>query len=104
MEEAFYRGRLQTQHGIRVLMPEEEDRDLVHRVIYDELCLGVVVERSRAAYREVIQRLVSRGAEGVILGCTEIGMLVSALDSPVPIFDTTDLHAASAVECALRTP
>jgi len=104
MEEAFYRGRLETQHGIRVLVPEEEDRDLVHRVIYDELCRGVVVEPSRAAYREVIQRLVARGAEGVILGCTEIGLLVSAPDSPVPIFDTTDIHAASAVEFALRTP
>jgi aspartate racemase len=104
MEEAFYRGRLETQHGIRVLMPEEEDRDLVHRVIYAELCRGVVLEPSRAAYREVIHRLVSRGAEGVILGCTEIGLLVSAPDSPVPIFDTTDLHAASAVECAPGTP
>ena len=73
MEEAFYRGRLQTQHGIRVLMPEEEDRALVHRVIYAELCLGVVLEPSRAAYREAIQRLVARGAEGAILGCTAIG-------------------------------
>lgn len=103
MEQEFYRGRLETQHGIRVLVPAEADREIVHRVIYTELCLGVVLEQSRAAYREVIARLVERGAEGVILGCTEIGMLVSPPDSPVPLFDTTDIHAASAVEYALDT-
>jgi aspartate racemase len=84
--------------------PRKRIVDLVHRVIHAEICLGVVLEPSRAAYREVIHRLVTRGAESVILGCTEIGLLVSAPDSPVPIFDTTDIHAASAVECALHTP
>ena len=103
MEQEFYRGRLETQHGIRVLVPAEADRELVHRVIYTELCLGVVLEQSRAAYREVIARLVERGAEGVILGCTEIGMLVSPPDSPVPLFDTTEIHASSAAEYALGT-
>ena len=103
MEQEFYRGRLETQHGIRVLVPAEADRELVHRVIYTELCLGVVLDQSRAAYREVIARLVERGAEGVILGCTEIGMLVSPPDSPVPLFDTTDIHASSAAEYALGT-
>jgi aspartate racemase len=101
MEEDFYRGRLEALHGIQVLVPGEEDREVVHRVIYDELCLGVVQERSRAAYREVINRLAERGAEGIILGCTEIAMLVSPSDSRVPIFDTTGIHASSAVDFAL---
>ena len=102
MEQDFYRGRLESMHGIAVLVPQEEERELVHRVIYDELCLGLVADASRAAYREVIDGLVRRGAEGVILGCTEIAMLVSQSDSPVPVFDTTSIHAASAVDFALR--
>lgn len=101
MEEDFYRGRLQSLHGIDVLVPEAEDRAVVHRVIYEELCVGVVSEESRALYRGVIGRLVQRGAAGVILGCTEIAMLVSQTDSPVPVFDTTRIHAASAVDLAL---
>jgi aspartate racemase len=101
MEQDFYRGRLEAQHGLKVVIPDATDRDVVHRVIYDELCLGVTQDASRAAYREIINRLVAQGAEGIILGCTEIGLLVKPEDSPVPIFDTTALHATSAVEFAL---
>jgi aspartate racemase len=102
MEQDFYRGRLEVQHGLKVVIPDAADRETVHRVIYDELCLGVVREESRAAYREVIGRLVAQGAEGIILGCTEIAMLVAPADSPMPVFDTTRLHAESAVNLALN--
>lgn len=102
MSQDFYRGRLES-HGLRVLVPDEDDQALVHRVIYDELCQGVVREQSRAAYVEVSDRLVSRGAQGIILGCTEIGLLVQDEDSPVPLFDTTRIHALAAVEHALTT-
>ena len=101
MEQDFYRGRLEERHGLEVLVPRDEDRGLVHRVIYEELCIGLVSEESRERFREVIRRLVARGAEGVILGCTEIAMLVSPPDSPVPVFDTTRIHAAAAVDLAL---
>lgn len=103
MEEDFYRGRLTEQHGLKVLIPDADDRAVVHRVIYEELCLGITREASRAAYRAIIARLVAQGAQGIVLGCTEIGLLVSAEDSPVPLFDTTALHAASAVDFALAT-
>ena len=102
MEQDFYRGRLAGQHGIEVLIPEADDRDRVHRVIYEELCRGVVSEASRQAYRQVITRLVARGAQAVILGCTEIGLLVRADDAEVPLFDTYVLHAQAAAERALR--
>ena len=101
MEQDFYRGRLESKHGISVIVPDQAERDLVHRIIYDELCLGVIRDDSRERYREIIARLVERGAEGIIYGCTEIGLLVSAADSPVPVFDTTQIHAASAVDFAL---
>jgi len=101
MEQDFYRGRLESQHGIDVIVPDEGERELVHRVIYDELCLGVISDTSRERYRESIARLVERGAEGIIFGCTEIGLLVSQADSPVPVFDTAQIHAAAAVEFAL---
>ena len=101
MEQDFYRGRLEARHRLKVVVPEAADRDIVHRVIYDELCLGITQVASRAAYREIIGRLVAQGAEGIILGCTEIGLLVKPEDAPVPLFDTTALHAASAVEFAL---
>lgn len=101
MEQDFYRGRLAGQHGIEVLVPEEDDRDLVHRVIYEELCLGRIDEPSRQAYREVMRRLVERGVQGIILGCTEISMLVGARDASVPLFDTTRIHAEAAVARAL---
>ncbi len=101
MEEAFYTGRLRDRHRLSVVIPNEVDRATVHRIIYEELCLGLVLEASRAAYREVIQRLVDDGAEGIILGCTEISMLVDSTDSPVPVFDTTAIHARKAAEWAL---
>ncbi|MBK9376349.1 MAG: aspartate/glutamate racemase family protein [Holophagales bacterium] len=101
MEQDFYRERLQRRHGLEVIVPAAQGRDVVHRVIYEELCRGVVTEESRAQYREVIAGLVRKGAGGVILGCTEIAMLVSASDSSVPVFDTTRLHAAAAVDFAL---
>jgi len=100
MSESFYRGRI-ASHGLDVLVPGEEDRRIVHDVIYDELCLGVVREESRAAYREVIARLVERGAEGVILGCTEIELLVGPEDGAVPVFPTTRLHCEAAMDLAL---
>jgi len=101
MEQNFYRDRL-TRHGLRVLIPPPEDRTEVHRIIYDELCLGVVREESRQAYRDAIIRLVQAGAEGVILGCTEIELLISDVDSPVPVFPTTRLHVEAAVDASLQ--
>ena len=101
MEQDFYRGRLEQQHGLRVLVPAASDRDVVHRVIFDELCRGIVREESKAEYRRVIRQLVDDGAECILFGCTEIGMLVSQADSPVPVFDTTLLHAQKAVALAL---
>ncbi|WBP89611.1 aspartate/glutamate racemase family protein [Kitasatospora cathayae] len=100
MEQDFYRGRL-TTGGLDVLVPETDSRALVHRVIYEELCRGVVREESRAAYRQVIEDLVAAGAEGIILGCTEIELLVGPKDSPVPVFPTARLHAEAAVATAL---
>lgn len=101
MEQPFYRQRLEDRHGIQVLVPDEPDRAEVHRVIYEELCRGVVSEASRQAYRQIIGRLVARGAQAVILGCTEIGLLVRADDAEVPLFDTCVLHAQAAAERAL---
>jgi aspartate racemase len=100
MEQDFYRERL-ARHGLRVLVPPADDRALVHRVIYDELCLGVVREESREGYRGVIRRLAEAGARGVVLGCTEIELLVGQADSPVPVFPTTRLHVEAAVTAAL---
>ena len=100
MEQSFYRDRLSQRHGLKVLVPEPPDRDTVHRIIYDELCLGRVMETSRTAYREVIDRLVHAGAEAIILGCTEITMLIGPEHSPVPLFDTTALHARAAADWA----
>ncbi|MEW2392927.1 aspartate/glutamate racemase family protein [Streptomyces venezuelae] len=100
MEQEFYRERL-SAHGLDVLVPDEAGRGLVHRVIYEELCLGVVREESRAAYQEVIHSLIDRGAQGVILGCTEIELLIGQEHSPVPVFPTTRLHAEAAVDAAL---
>jgi aspartate racemase len=101
MEMDFYRGRLAARHGLKVLVPGEPGRTTVHEIIYKELGHGLVRPEARQAYLEVIEDLVKRGAEGVILGCTEIPMLVRPQDSPVPVFDTTALHAAAAVEFAL---
>ena len=99
MEQEFYKARLE-RFGLEVLVPEAEDRLLVHRVIYDELVRGQVRPASRALYQEVVARLVKRGAEGVILGCTEIRLLLRPEDSPVPLFDTTSIHVEAAVEFA----
>ncbi len=101
MEEAFYRGRLTERHGLDVLVPDAGERQMVHDVIYGELCLSDVRPSSRDAYRRVMANLVERGAEAIILGCTEITMLVGPDDATVPLFDTTLLHARAAVEAAL---
>ncbi|MGW5817928.1 aspartate/glutamate racemase family protein [Streptomyces noursei] len=103
MEQDFYRGRL-ADHGLEVLVPDAAGRATVHRVIYEELCVGVVKDGSRSAYRAVIDELVAAGAEGIVLGCTEIELLVRPQDSPVPVFPTTRLHAEAAVAHALATP
>ena len=100
MERAFYRARL-AGSGLRVVLPDPDDRRVVHRVIYEELCRGVVRDESRTAYRQAIGRLVAAGAEGIVLGCTEIELLVSAADSPVPVFPTTRLHVEAAVAASL---
>jgi len=104
MEQAFYRGRLEQRHGLEVLVPEADDRKAVHEIIYNELVAGQVRDASREVYRGVIARLVERGAQAIILGCTEIMLLVSQTDSAVPLFDTTSLHATAAVDLALRDP
>jgi aspartate racemase len=104
MEEAFYKGRLSDRHGLEVLTPDTVDRALAHRVIYEELVRGRVEPSSRQAVREVIARLVERGAEAVILGCTELMLLVGPEDSAAPIFDTTALHAEAAVDLAIGEP
>ena len=101
MEQDFYKGRLAEKFGLDVLVPEEEDRRVVHDVIYKELVTGQIRPESREAYRQIIGRLVERGAQGIILGCTEIMLLISAEDSCVPLFDTTTLHALAAVDMAL---
>jgi len=101
MEQDFYRGRLTDKFGLDVLIPDADDRATVHGIIYRELVAGQVLESSRQAYRDVIDRLVARGAQAVILGCTEIMLLIGEADSPVPVFDTTTLHAQAAVVRAL---
>lgn len=101
MEQPFLRDRLEQGFGLEVITPDSKDRGAIHRVIYDELVCGVVTEPSRALYRTIMQRLADDGAEAIILGCTEIMLLVGQQDSPVPLFDTTTLHALAAVEMAL---
>jgi aspartate racemase len=103
MEDGFYQERMRA-HGLRVLIPGETDRRVVHRVIFEELCAGVITEASRQAYREVIARLAAAGAEGVILGCTEIELLIGQADSPVEVFPTTRIHAEAAVAAATTMP
>jgi aspartate racemase len=102
MEEDFYRGRLSEQHGLEVLVPGADARAQVNRVIYDELCQGRVLGESRRTYVEIIEELAKRGAEAVILGCTEIGLLIKPEDSPLKVFDTTRIHAGRAVGLALE--
>lgn len=101
MEQDFYKARLADRFGLDVLVPSASQRDDVHRIIYEELCLGQVHATSRRAYRKVMADLVAQGAQAIVLGCTEIGLLVSAADSEVPLFDTMALHAQAAVDWML---
>lgn len=101
MEENFYRGRLRDRYGIEVIVPDADDRRTVHRVIYEELCMGEVREESRTVFARIIERMVSRGARGIVLGCTEIPLLVRPEDTDAPLFDTTEIHAAAAAERAI---
>ena len=101
MEKEFYRGRLEKAHKLRVFVPDQSGRELVHNVIYEELVQGMIKDDSRQRYKEVIQNLVKDGAEGIVLGCTEIGLLVKKEDVSVPIFDTMEIHALAAVDAAL---
>jgi len=101
MEQDFYKGRLIDRHGLAVITPDEAERGTVHRVIYEELCLGIVNQKSREQYIRIMEGLVQAGAQGIVLGCTEIELLVHEADSPVPLFPTTQIHAVAAVEYAL---
>lgn len=101
MEEAFYRDRLAQDHGLEILIPDAEARAQVHRVIYEELIAGTICEASRAAYRGIIARMIARGAQGIILGCTEIMLLIDQSDSAAPLYDTTALHCEAAAQFAL---
>ena len=101
MEQAFYKGRLIEKHGLNVIVPSATDRQIVHRIIYDELCLGIVKEESRQEYLRIMQQMHAEGAEGIIEGCTEIVMLVQQTHTDIPLFDTTAIHAEAAVAKAL---
>ncbi|GAM73364.1 aspartate racemase [Vibrio ishigakensis] len=101
MEQAFYKDRLTEKHGIEVVIPNDAERKLVHDVIYEELCLGTIKPESKCAYLEIVDSLSANGAQGVILGCTEIGLLIQSQDTEVPLFDTTHIHATEAVNWAL---
>lgn len=101
MEQDFYRGRMRDTHGIETCVPDEEDRGRVNQIIFDELCLGTFSEPSRAYFIDLTARMANQGAEGVIFGCTEIGLLVSQDQSPIPVFDTAALHAADVVDFML---
>jgi len=101
MEEDFYKGRLVDRFGLDVVIPAEDEMEIVHRVIYDELCAGIINPDSKQKYAAIIKRLITAGARGIILGCTEIGLLVKPEDSSVPLFDTTEIHAKAAVRYAL---
>ena len=102
MEDAFYRDRLRERHGLSTLVPPQADRDLVHRVIYDELCLGKIDPASHLQFCRIMADLVAQGAQAIILGCTEITLLVGAGDTAVPVFDTTHIHARAAALHALE--
>ena len=102
MEEDFYRGRLHAKHGLDVLTPVAEEREVVHRIIFEELCAGIIKPSSQTIYLEVIEGLIREGAQGIILGCTEIGLLVKQEHCRIPLFDTTVIHAEAAVDYALK--
>jgi aspartate racemase len=101
MEQDFYKERLRLKHGLDVLIPGEKEREIIHAILYNELCLGEIKEKSRRAFQDIIAGLEARGAQGIILGCTEIPLIVSPKDSRLPLFDTTALHAEAAVDYAL---
>jgi len=103
MEHDFYKGRLTEKHGINVLVPEGKDLETVHNIIYNELVLGVIKNESREAYKEIIEKLAKKGAQGVILGCTEIPLLIQQNDVSIPVFDTTTIHAEKTVKFALKS-
>ncbi|MGD8499217.1 MAG: aspartate/glutamate racemase family protein, partial [Phycisphaerales bacterium] len=98
----FWKTRLAEKHGIEVLIPDERERQIVHRTIYEELCVGRVRQSSKEEFRRIIQNLIARGAEGIVLGCTEIYLLVEERDVQVPVFDTTTMHARAAAWFALE--
>ncbi len=102
MEEDFYKERLRKLHGIEVVIPEAEERDYIHSVIYNELCLGIIKEESRRRFIEIIENLRRRGAEGIVLGCTEIPLLIKQEHVPIPVFDTTRIHVEAALDRALQ--
>ncbi|CNL30616.1 aspartate/glutamate racemase family protein [Yersinia aleksiciae] len=102
MEQDFYRGRLTEKHDIEVITPDSADREIINRIIYEELCLGVINDNSRQAYRRIMGKLEQQGVQGIIFGCTEITLLVNAQDASVPVFDTTAIHAKAAAEYALK--
>lgn len=101
MEQAFYRDRLIERHGIDVLIPSTQDRDIAHRIIYEELCMGIISDDSRLEYRRIMASLADQGAQAIILGCTEISLLVASPDASVPLFDTTAIHSIAAAEMAV---
>jgi len=101
MEHDFYKGRLVDNYGLNVVIPEEQDRETIHRIIYDELCLGIIRNESREEYIRIMNKMIQKGAQGIILGCTEIELLVKDSDFPAPLFPTTRIHAVAAVEYAL---
>lgn len=102
MEEDFYKGRLMNKYGLDVIIPNEKDRQIIHQVIYQELCLGNIKKSSKDQYIEIINKLIESGAEAVILGCTEIPLLIQQEDVKVPLYDTTTIHAEAAVEYSLK--
>ena len=102
MEEEFYKGRLSQKYGLSINIPNPQEREIVHRVIYEELVVGKILQNSKEQYIDIIQQMVKQGTEGIILGCTEIGLLIHQEDSQVPLFDTTRIHAEAAVEYALK--
>ncbi|QIL43976.1 aspartate/glutamate racemase family protein [Acidovorax sp. HDW3] len=102
MEQPFYRDRLSTTHNLRVIVPEQNDREIIHRIIYEELCLGIIKSESRNEYQRIIKILASKGAEAIILGCTEISLLINQQDTVIPLFDTTAIHAKAAAQEAIN--
>jgi len=103
MEQSFYRGRLTDRYGLEVVIPDDDERSVIHHIIYKELCLGIINPESKQKYIEIINNLVKSGAKGIILGCTEIELLIHPKDTNVTIFPTTKIHAEAAVEKAILT-